>query len=271
MPRPLVPALFGLLLLSGCAPNLAHVASPAPVPTVAPSPTPVVVVVAHTPQVVEHGPRTGDSVALTFDADLTVDMLARLTTGRARSFANTKVLDILEQRGVPATFFLTGMWVKQYPEVTTRLAANPDFELANHTWSHGAFTARCYGLTPVPRARMAEEVRRTFDIIEPFGGRQTRYFRFPGLCYDAVALTELTPLDVTVIQGDVISGDPGAWAWRPIVDAVLTTVQPGSIVILHITEDNATMTDEALPHILDGLTAKGLHPVRLSQLLAPRT
>jgi peptidoglycan-N-acetylglucosamine deacetylase len=37
---------------------------------------------------------------------------------------------------------------------------------------------------------------------------------------------------------------------------------------MHITEDNARMTDEALPDILDGLGERGLRPVCLSELLA---
>jgi peptidoglycan/xylan/chitin deacetylase (PgdA/CDA1 family) len=114
---------------------------------------------------------------------------------------------------------------------------------------------------------MTDDVARTFAVIEPFGGRQTRYFRFPGGCYDDAALRALAPLGVTVIQWDVVSGDPFATAWQPIVHAVLSQVRPGSIVVMHITEANAQFTDEALPPILDGLAARGLQPVTLSELL----
>ena len=114
---------------------------------------------------------------------------------------------------------------------------------------------------------MAEDVRRTFTVLAPFGGRQTRYFRFPGGCYDDQALDALAPLGLTVIQWHVVSGDPFATAARPIVQAVLTGVRPGSIVVLHITEGNAQYTDEALPAILDGIAARGLQPVPLSDLL----
>jgi peptidoglycan-N-acetylglucosamine deacetylase len=38
--------------------------------------------------------------------------------------------------------------------------------------------------------------------------------------------------------------------------------------VMHITEGNAEFTDEALPPILDGLRAKGLEPVPVSELLA---
>jgi peptidoglycan/xylan/chitin deacetylase (PgdA/CDA1 family) len=180
-----------------------------------------------------------------------------------------RIIDLLEQEHITATFFLTGKWVERYPDVTRRLAANPRFELANHTYGHLAFTANCYRLPRIPATQMTEDVAKTFRVIKPYGGRQTRYFRFPGLCHDAAALAALAPLGLTVVDGDVVSGDPFAIAWQPIVAAVLSKVRPGSIIILHVTEANAAMTDEALPHILAGLRERGLVPARLSEVLAP--
>ncbi|SCG52439.1 polysaccharide deacetylase family protein [Micromonospora coxensis] len=219
------------------------------------------------PPVVDHGPRTGGKVALTFDADMTDAMRRQLHGPNPPSYANLAIVELLERQRVPATFFLTGKWVREYPELTRRLAANPRFELANHTYGHAAFTSDCYHLTPLPRREMTADVARTFDVIAPYGGRQTRYFRFPGLCHDRTALAELAPLGLTVVDGDVVSGDPFAKYWQPIVRAVLSQVRPGSVIILHVTEANAPMTDEALPHILAGLAERGLEPAPLSEVL----
>jgi len=219
------------------------------------------------PEVINNGPRTGSSVALTFDADMTDAMLGNLASGKVASYANLKVIDILQERRVPATFFLTGLWALRYPEVAQRLAADPEFELANHTYRHSAYAPHCHNLPQLPRTEMTGDARRTFEAIKPLGGNQTHYFRFPGLCHDKAALTALAPLGVTVIDGDVVSGDPFATAAAPIVNAVLSKVKPGSIIIMHITEANAAFTDEALVPILDGLAARGLQPVRLSRLL----
>ncbi|GIG02271.1 polysaccharide deacetylase family protein [Catellatospora citrea] len=220
------------------------------------------------PPVVDHGPRTGNLVALTFDADMTDRMLAQLDKGSVTSYANVRIIEMLERDQVPATFFLTGKWVQRYPELTARLAGNPRFELANHTFGHQAFTAGCYDLPRIPSAAMTEDVAKTFKIIERYGGRQTRYFRFPGLCHDRAALRAMAPLGLTVVDGDVVSGDPFATSWKPIVNAVLKKVKPGSVVILHVTEANARFTDEALPHILRGLAERGLQPATLSEVLA---
>lgn len=223
-----------------------------------------------TPPVVDNGPRTRALVALTFDADMTDGMLARLAADPHLSYANTAVVDILQRSGTPATFFLTGQWARRYPALTRRLAADPRFELGNHTWRHAAFRPGCYDLPVLPAAERTGDVARTFTEIAGFGGRQTRYFRFPGGCYDAGALRSLAPLGLTVIGWDVVSGDAFATAAAPIVREVLSRVRPGSIVVMHLTEANARYTDDALPAILAGLRAKGLTPVTVSDLLDQR-
>ena len=265
------------LCLSGCTdPEPAHsgaqAASPAPVvvqPAASPSSTrlPGTAASGAKPEVVKHGPRTGNKVALTFDADMTDFMQQQLTSGKIASYANLKILDLLEKERIPTTFFLTGQWVERYPDVTRRITGNPIFEVANHSYEHMGFVPKCYTLPQLSPQLMTSDVSRTFDVIKPYGGRQTRYFRFPGGCYDQAALQSLAPLGLTVIEWDVVSGDPFATAYRPIVNAVLSTVQAGSIVVLHITEGNAQYTDEAMPEILAGLRAKGLQPVTLSELL----
>ncbi|MEU4777891.1 polysaccharide deacetylase family protein [Micromonospora sp. NPDC023633] len=245
------------------APEATEATAPAAPPATVPGATPP----GTRPPVVDHGPRTGNKVALTFDADMTDAMRYQLRSGAVRSYANLKIIDLLERERVPATFFLTGKWVEQYPDVTRRLAGNPRFELANHTYGHLAFTPDCYGLPRIAEQQMTSDVARTFDVVAPYGGRQTRYFRFPGLCHDRKALAALAPLGVTVVDGDVVSGDPFAKSWRPVVRASLAGVRPGSVIVLHVTEANAPMTDEALPHILAGLAERGLEPAPLSEVL----
>lgn len=265
-------ALPALLASCTTVPDQVVVAPPALPAQVSPEPMaqrpkPGAVDAGRTPPVVNHGPRGHHAVALTFDADMTPAMLAALASGRVKSYANLAILDILQEREVPATFFVTGMWAQRYPEVTARIAADDRFEIANHTFRHAAYKPHCYTLEQLPRTEMTFDAQRTFEVLEPFGGNQTRYFRFPGLCHDSAALTALAPLGVTVVDGDVVSGDPFATAAGPVIGAVLEKVQPGSIIILHLTEANAPFTDEALIPILEGLAARGLKPVKLSDLL----
>ncbi|MEV6525239.1 polysaccharide deacetylase family protein [Longispora sp. NPDC051575] len=273
-----VVALLSCALLAGCGAAAAPAAEPSrvsattpqasPSPTPSPSarPTPGAAPSGRPAPVVNFGRRTGNRVALTFDADLTADMRAKLRAGSVKSYANTRVLDVLEREKVPGTFFMSGMFVEEYPAFTRRLAANPTFELANHSYSHRGFTPRCYTLGQVPPPEMTADVARTFTALEAYGGRQTRFFRFPGLCHDPAALAAVGQLGVTVVDGDVVSGDPFATNPQAVSTAVLSTVRAGSIVIMHCTDVNAPVTDQALPAIIAGLRAKGLEPVVLSDL-----
>jgi peptidoglycan/xylan/chitin deacetylase (PgdA/CDA1 family) len=97
--------------------------------------------------VVVHGPAGAHRIALTFDSTMTDVMLRRLDSGQVDSYANIPVIDELIAHHIPATFFLSGKWVQRYPDLTRRIAANPDFEIASHSYAHRGFTAHC----PLPR------------------------------------------------------------------------------------------------------------------------
>ncbi|WP_245563532.1 polysaccharide deacetylase family protein [Longispora albida] len=243
----------------------AETASPAASPV--PSGTPGAAPKGRPAPVVNNGSRSGNKVALTFDADLTEAMQANLRSGKVKSYANTRVLDVLEAQKAPATFFMTGKFMEQYPDFTRRIAKNTGWELANHSYSHKGFTPKCYDLGQIPPAQMAGDVSRTAKILEGFGGRQSKYFRFPGLCHDPAALSALGTLGMTVVDGDVVGGDPFAKNADAIVNAVLSQAKPGSVVILHCTDVTAPVTDLALPRIIAGLRAKGLEPAPLSEVL----
>jgi peptidoglycan/xylan/chitin deacetylase (PgdA/CDA1 family) len=217
--------------------------------------------------VVSHGPAASPRIALTFDSNMTDAMLRKLNSGQVKSYANVAVIDELQRGSTPATFFLAGKWVERYPDLTRRIAADPGFELASHSYAHLGFTPHCYGLGTMPTEQMAADVERSFQILVPFAGRHTRYFRFPGGCYDANALRAIGPAHCTVIQYDIVGGDPLNNNAATISNNVLQGAHNGGIVVLHITEANAPRTADALPAIITGLRDRGYRLVRLSELL----
>ncbi len=167
--------------------------------------------------VFEHGPRTrGKTVALTFDADMTADQGPRAASGER--FDNPGLIGALRALKVPATVFMTGRWAEQYPAEARDLGRDPQFEVANHSWSHHAFTADCYGLPTVPADGMRADVQRAYTSLREAGVPDPMpYFRFPGGCYDERALRALSGLGVTAVQWDVVSGD----AFATDADAVV--------------------------------------------------
>lgn len=220
--------------------------------------------------IVQHGPRGRPRVALTFDADLTALMRKRLQHGKVRSYYNEALITELRTLRVPATLFMTGLWMEQYPERTRELAADPLFELGTHTYDHRGFTKRCFTLGTVPRAQMLSDVRRAVVLLDQLDPHATRWFRFPGGCYDGTALHELAPAGITAVGLDVPGADGFAKSPQSIVKQVLSNARDGSIVVLHLHGgDNAPFTDEAIGPIVRGLRAKGYELVTVTELMKP--
>ncbi|MFE9093559.1 polysaccharide deacetylase family protein [Streptomyces sp. NPDC007264] len=237
-------------------------ASPAAVPrtaTLAPGPgglTPVFT----------NAPRRDKAVALTFDADMTADQGPRAAAGE--HFDNPGLIGALRSLKVPATVFMTGRWAEQYPDEARAIAADPLFEVGNHSYSHYSFTTSCYGLPVLPRQRMRSDVERAFTALRAAGvTRPMPYFRFPGGCYDDQALRTIGALGVTAVQWDVVGGDAFATQADAVVRQVLDGVRPGSVVVLHCTRSAAPVTEDVVRALVPELRGRGYRFVKVSTLI----
>lgn len=218
--------------------------------------------------VFSHGRRDGAKrVALTFDADMTADQDKR--AARGERFDNPQLIATLRRLKAPATVFMTGKWAEQYPDQARSIGRDPLFEVANHSYSHHAFSTPCYGLPAVAPGSARQDVQRASAAFEKAGVERTvPYFRFPGGCYDDAVLREIGPAKVTAVQWDVVSGDAFAKKSGPVADQVLAQVKPGSVVVMHCTHSAAPATEEAIRRIVPELRARGYELVRVSDLIA---
>ncbi|MDO0925178.1 polysaccharide deacetylase family protein [Streptomyces sp. TG1A-8] len=242
---------------SGPAPATPSAARP---PVLAPGPGGLTPVFAH-------GPRTlGRTVALTFDADMTADQGPRAASGE--HFDNPGLIGALRALEVPATVFMTGRWADQYPDQARSLGHDPQFEIANHSYSHYAFTADCYGLPTVSGDRMRADVERAYTSLRNAGvPHPLPYFRFPGGCYDDEALRALSASGVTAVQWDVVGGDAFATDADAVVWQVLDGVRPGSVVVLHCTRSAAPTTERVVRAVVPELRGRGYRFVKVSELI----
>jgi peptidoglycan/xylan/chitin deacetylase (PgdA/CDA1 family) len=208
-------------------------------------------------------------VALTFDADMTVGMRNLLRRGVVRSWLDAALIAQLRRTRTPATIFLTGLWTAQYAGVVRQLAADPLFELENHSLDHAGFAGRCYGLPAVVSAvGKRTEIVAARTIIERVAHVRPRYFRFPGGCHTEGDIRLVRSLGERPVQWDVVSGDAFQRDPRVIVRSVLAAVRPGSIVIAHcVGAPNAPATAAAMSVIIPSLRARGYRLVTLAQLL----
>lgn len=234
--------------------------SPAPVSPAQPAPAPVPAQPAPAVSSRLQGsdwtriPTTANVVALTFDAG-----------GNAAGLPS--ILTTLQQTGTPATFFLTGAWIRAYPDQARQLAGL-GMPLGNHSDTHPHFP-------PLTNAEIAAELTAAEDSLRTVTGREfDPLFRFP--------FGDTTPLDVEVVndQGYVCvrwtvdtlgwKGTSGGMDASGVLDRVTQAATAGEIVLMHVgshPSDSSTLDADALPSVISALRARGFQFVTLQALL----
>lgn len=202
-------------------------------------------VLAYTPFVKEGSAGTRD-VALTFD-----DGPGPYTPG---------VLGVLERFHAHATFFVIGKMLRYFGASTTRAIEDGD-AIGDHTQSHPE-------MAKLSKHDQYEELFEQIVRVELLGGQRPDLFRPPYGSFDATTMRELHHLRLLMVLWSVDTDDylqPGV---ATIVQRALAGAQPGAIILLHDAGGVRTQTIAALPAIIRGLRARGLHLVTVPQLLA---
>ncbi|MFF3563795.1 polysaccharide deacetylase family protein [Streptomyces sp. NPDC002574] len=199
--------------------------------------------------------RKAKCIALTFDA--------------GPSANSPRLLDILKEKKVHATFFLLGKkHIERYPETVKRMAAE-GHEVASHTWDHKI-------LTDLDADGIREELNRPDDAIERLTGHRPTLVRPPqGRTNDTVqgVARELGLSEVlwSVTAKDFATNDSAL-----ITKRVLDQADRDGIILLHDLVPAAGSpgyrgTLPAVPGIIDALRQRGFTFVTVPQLLAPGT
>lgn len=166
-----------------------------------------------------------------------------------------RLLDGLKERGVKASFFLIGRYVKEYPEAVKRMEEEGHL-IGNHTYSH----VKLKGLSPEETRR---EIQKTDEAVYEITGKHVAYLRPPfGEWEEDLELTyPVLPVMWTV--------DPLDWTTEnveEIVDRVVTQAGENDMILLHDCYDSSV---EAALQIVDRLLAEGFDFVRVDELLIP--
>ena len=197
------------------------------------------------PRLVWHGPRTDRVVALTFDDGWSAATLRR-------------IFGTLLREDVPATFFVTGIYVQRAPDLWRRIAA-AGYPLANHSYLHRDTVE----LTP---RQVAIDLAHTRQVVEQATGRpMVPLFRPPygsrSAATDRLAAAAGFPY---VVMWDVTAGDTAPWPTVAGVVRDATAGRRGSIVLLHA---GPRVTADALPAIIASYRERGFTFVTVPELL----
>ncbi len=194
-----------------------------------------------------------------------------------------KILSILREAGVTATFFLIGRNAERWPDVVREIHAG-GHNIGNHTYTHRRLAEASANV-------IENEIKRTSAVLADITGESPLFFRPPGGKLDNEHRVEdiVNALGLRTVVWNLECGD-WYWPWetqyknqfviwrraRQIYTALSQKATPGSIIDLHDgteqfdvknSEKRAIPTYRALPRLLKTLQLKkGLHPVRLSEM-----
>jgi peptidoglycan/xylan/chitin deacetylase (PgdA/CDA1 family) len=190
-------------------------------------------------------------VALTFD-------------GGGNSVGAWRLVSTLERKRVPATFFLTGHFVRTYPRLARVIGRR--FIVGNHTVDHP-------DLTHLSTPQVRREIALAGREIEAATGRDPRpLFRFPYGARDARTIRIANDLGYVSIRWSVDTlGWMGASSSAAIVHRVVAHLEPGAIVLMHVgaAKNGTTRDTNALPALVDALRRRGYGFVTLESVGRP--
>ena len=180
-----------------------------------------------------------------------------------------KILDVLKQYNVKATFFTIGLEAEKYPGLLKRIYRE-GHEIGNHTFTHPDISA-----ISAQYARV--ELNLTERLLAAKLGIKPVLFRPPySIDQEPDTADEVRPLELTQSMGYITVGDkidPDDWRDDPrpspdqITQSVMSQLGHGSIILLHDGGGNRANTVKALPMIIEGLHSRGYQIVSVHELL----
>ena len=192
-------------------------------------------------------------VALTFDAGANAD-------------AVPSILATLRRAGVPATFFLTGNFVRDFPVAALSIAA-AGFRIGDHTITHPH-------LTQLADAAVQQEILGGARQITAVTGKDPApLFRFPFGDVSARVISIANQAGYVPVRWTIDTlgweGTAGHINAQVVASRVLAAARPGEIVLMHVgsnPDDHTTLDADALPRVISGLRALGYSFVTLDAL-----
>ena len=175
-----------------------------------------------------------------------------------------KILDILKEKNVRATFFLIGRKINKYPEITKRIYEEGHC-IGNHTYNH-------MGLVNVDSNIVKYEVLKTESLLDSLLGKTTKIVRIPWGKSTKEHDMLITNLGYKIVNWDLDSRD---WVQEKntvddIIKRVVSQAASGKIVLFHSADysdkGSRIKTIKALPKIIDELRAKNYKFVTIKKL-----
>jgi len=167
-----------------------------------------------------------------------------------------KILAILKQNNIRATFFVVGEMAEKYPElVSAEVFAGCN--IGNHTFDHVA-------MTKLSSLDAATEIMACGDIIQSITGVRPHLFRPPGGDYNDSTAMIAGALGYTMVLWTDNAGDWSSPGEKFIELKILWFISNGGIILMH---DGIQQTIDILPKLIRLLKERGYEFVTIDEMI----
>lgn len=171
-----------------------------------------------------------------------------------------RILSLLAEHEVKASFFLVGKMAATYPYLVRKIASQ-GHTIANHSHYHN-------NLVKLPPDNMPFEWIMCNSTLYSILGTYPRFCRPPGGNYNQQVVAAAAKEGLRMVLWTANAGDCTGISAKTIEQKVVYRTQPGGIILIH---DGVEATIEALPHIIKQLRKKGFTFVTLDQAFPEAT
>ena len=158
------------------------------------------------------------------------------------------VLDILDEYGVKATFFVIGVRVAEYPEIAAEVLRR-GHSLQNHGYRH-------HLITTLSDWEVRREIVRSRETIMRATGHTPTCFRPAYGQFDERTIAIADEVGETLVLWSVDSADYYYLAAPGTIQSVLADLHAGDVILMHDTL--GWVARDALPVIIEAVRAAGL-------------
>lgn len=187
--------------------------------------------------------------------------------GKKGNGYDRELIEFLRSEKIPATLFMTALWIDANTELTRDLSRDPLFEIENHGYRHKPASvngAVVYGRRGAKSAGdLFDEIELNAQKIESLTGRRPVFYR-PGTAYfDDVAVMISERLGHTPMNFSLVSGDAAGFPAERIEKRILSYTKNGTVIIAHMNHPGKRLYP-AMKRSLLKLKAQGYRFVKLS-------
>lgn len=166
------------------------------------------------------------------------------------------ILETLKEKGVRATFFLDGSWLKKNVDAAKKIQAD-GHEMSNHAYSHP-------DMKNLSRHDQYNQIVKTQQLLKDLLGVDNKWFAPPSGSYNSATVQIASEQGLGTVLWTLDTVDWRKPSAESVVRKMEAKLEPGSLILMHPT----ATTRDAIGGIIEAAFAKGLAIGTVSETLS---